>query len=537
MTPAERAERIRLRDDFKYWAARAYKILPKEGDDLIPLVLNAAQEHALAAIERQRLAGKPIRLIILKGRQQGLSTLIEAWQLWRTTQGRAKKSLVLAHEADSASGLFQQAKRGYDNLPAILKPSIERSNKKELTFGVLDSALEVTTAGGRGIGRGKTFRYCHASEVAFWPPNSAEGNWNGLLQTVPTTADSAIFVESTANGMGGLFHRIWNEASLGLTEFDTVFIPWFWQPEYRLPAPEDFKRTPVEDEIAAKFGLDNDQLLWRRRRIAASSLDLFNQEYPNTPEDAFLTSGRPVFEPGIIHRLKADSPEPLMLMALEDRLAPDGKSTETSWEEHSRGELTIYKLPDPDKPAEVFYIGADVAEGIRGGDFSVAQVLNGSREQVAVWRGHIYPDAFADVLFHLGSLYNDATIAVELNNHGILTANRLAKDLGYPEVWLDRVYDKITDRETIRLGFTQTIQTRPLIINKLRADVRDGTITIRDRETLNEMQHFVVTEAGRMEAQDGSHDDHVMSLAIANHINEGEWTPITNKDSYYAEVD
>lgn len=527
LTPSQKSKRQRLRDDFEYWAAACYTIIDKDGE-FTTLKLNAAQRHVYKEMKRMEAAGLPIRIIILKGRQQGISTLIEAWQLWRTSQNAAKRAYVLAHVALSTNALFEQTRRGYDNLPDIMKPKKRRSNTRELVFGELDSSLNMATAGGSSIGRGSTFQYVHASEVGFWESGTAETNWNGLYATVPNSPDSLIAVESTANGIGGLFHRLWTDAERGQSEFTAIFIPWFWSPEYRMPASEDFQPTPMEADLIREFSLDPEQLTWRRGKVRTVGLDLFNQEYPNTPKDAFLTSGRPVFEPILIHRALDAAPEPIMRMALEVN-----SDDEEVFVEHSRGELSIYESPDP---GGAYYIGADVAEGVRDGDWSVAQVLNGKREQVAVWRGLIYPDAFANVLAALGDLYNDALVAVELNNHGILTANVLAKDLAYPNVFTDITVDKITDEETVRLGFTQNPKTRPMIINKLRAEVRDGTILIRDRMTMKEMLSFAVTSGGRMEAEASAHDDHVMSLAICNHVNEGEWKPIINKSDWYKEA-
>ena len=526
MTPEEKRieTRRRLRDDFEFWARTAYTIIDKHGTHT-KLVLNRAQRLLLDKIIALEEAEKPIRVIILKGRQQGMSTMIEAWQLFKTTQQKGRRALVLAHEARSSTALFDQAKRGWENLPEILKPAKKRNNGKELIFGDLDSQLVVATAGGRGIGRGFTFQYVHASEVAFWEDSVAEVNWNGLNQCVPPVPDSAIFVESTANGMGGLFHRLWEDAERGLSDFVAVFLPWFWQPEYRTTAPVGFSRSPEEELLSRAHNLDDDQLQWRRDKIAVSGRDLFDQEYPCTPHDAFLTSGRPVFEPANIHKLIVEAPAPVKRMGLVD-----GR-----FETDPRGELCLWI--DKIDPAGTYTIGADVAEGLKRGDYSVAQILNGKREQVGVWRGHLYPDDFALVLYELGEMFNQAVVCVELNNHGILTANVLAKQLRYPAVWQDRTYDQIEEIETVRLGFTQNPKTRTMILNELRGHVRDWTIKIRDETTLKEMLHFVVTESGKMEAEAGSHDDHVLSLALASHINEGDWVPIRNvAESYYEAI-
>jgi hypothetical protein len=174
--------------------------------------------------------------------------------------------------------------------------------------------------------------------------------------------------------------------------------------------------------------------------------------------------------------------------------------------------------------------------GIKGGDYSVAQILDSQKNQVAVWRGLVHPDYFADVLFALGNYYNEAVIAPENNSHGLLTAIRLGRDLAYPHVWTDVSEGQLNDRESITIGFRTTVKTRPLIIDRLRAALREGEMIVNDKTTLREMLSFVVTESGKMEAENGCHDDCVMSLAICNHIHEGKFTPVTMRDEWYTEA-
>jgi hypothetical protein len=217
------------------------------------------------------------------------------------------------------------------------------------------------------------------------------------------------------------------------------------------------------------------------------------------------------------------APEPIQRLALE----------EGEWNEHPRGELLIYH---PHDAAETYYIGADIGMGVKGGDFSVAQVLDSEKRQVAVWRGLVHPDYFADVLFNLGRFFNEALIAPENNAHGLLTAIRLGRDMAYPNVYTEVNEGKLNDQESITIGFRTTAKTKPLIIDRLRASLREGEMQINDKTTLREMLSFIVTESGKMEAESGTHDDCVMSLAIANHVHEGRFTPIDVTDDFYVEA-
>ncbi len=516
------AVRQRLYEDFEYYAAKAVKIRTKEGT-VVPLVLNEAQKIFMKTVIRQLQTNGKVRVVILKGRQQGLSTIIQAILYWWTSQHKAVKSIVMTHLGESTKALFDMTKRIHEHCPEILRPHTKYSSRKELAFDILDSSYMVATAGGEGIGRGETIQLAHLSEAAFYPPATARDNINGLMQAIPNAKGTFVFVESTANGIGNPFHNIWTSAVEGKSEYEAVFIPWFVQKEYRAPVKPGFERTPQEDKIAKEYGLDDEQLMFRRHKIAVNGEEMFQQEYPLHADEAFLTSGRPVFHTQQIHERLLKAPDVLHRMELIGE----------RFEEAPRGDLFVYRLHEP---GETYYIGADVAMGVKGGDWSVAQVLDSKKRQVGMYRSQVHPDYFATVLDQLGQYYNTAKLAVENNNHGILTATRLGKDLAYPNLYFETHVDKQTEDETVTFGFRTTVKTKPLIIDKLRQAFRENDIEVYDKLALRELITYVVTDDGKMEAEPGCFDDCVMSLAIANFIHEGHFTPVESSDDFYIEM-
>lgn len=537
-TRAQEAKRRRVRkrllEDFDFYARNALKIRTKQGE-IVNLSLNEAQRRLLDLINDQRRTTGRVRVIILKARQMGLSTAVGAWMYWWTSQHKAQKAIVVTHHSDSTKALFDMTKRYYDNTPEALKPSTKYSSRKELAFDKLDSGYMVATAGADSVGRSETLQLAHISELAFWPKSTAKDNLNGLLQAIPNVDDTAVFIESTANGVSGEFYEMWQGAVEGTNDYIPIFLPWFIQDEYRERVPTGFKRTPDEEELATKFGLDDEQLMFRRLKIAASGADLFKQEYPSTPEEAFLTTGRPVFNTEKLLARVDETPDILYRMGL---VQTGADFTDYHWEQTPRGELLIYREHDP---GETYYIGADVADGTRNSgssksDWSVAQILDSRKRQVAMWRGQVDPDYYAIVLYHLGTYFNEARLAPERNNHGILPCTRLAKDFAYGNLHTEVVYDKTSDKETINIGFQTNVKTKPLIIDQLRADVRNEEIELNDKVTIKEMTTFIVTDEGKMEAEANCHDDTVMALAIANHIHEGRFDPIEATDDFYVEM-
>jgi hypothetical protein len=471
-----------------------------------------------------------VRIVILKGRQQGLSTYVGGRIFSNVTQNKARKAMVVTHVADSTRALFDMTRRYYDNVPQVLKPSTRYASRRELYFNQLDSAYVVATAGGDNLARGETLSDLHISELAFWQPSSAKENLNGILQAVPDADGTFVFIESTAKGYN-LFQEYWAGAVAGTNGYRPVFIPWFLQPEYRAEVADGFERTPAEEELVKLYRLTDEQLQWRRYKIGQNGIDLFRQEYPCTPEEAFLASGRPVFDPDVVAaRLKVVT-DPIATMALEYKGGDEKHDWE--WNHHPAGELRVYY---PHSEKEVYYIGGDVGEGKRGGDYSVATVLDGRRREVAKWRAQVDPDQFTIVLYHLAKFYNDAHLVVELNNHGILPNSRLSKDYNYPNLYYTTEVDKITERESTTFGFRTTVKTKPLIIDQLRSRVREGEIELNDKVTLAEMQTFIITESGAMEAEPGCFDDSVIAIALANHINEGSFKPIESSDDFYVEA-
>lgn len=539
LTDAQMAVRRRLYEDFEYYAANALKIRTKD-QKIAPFVLNRGQRKLLDVIERQLRERGFVRVIILKGRQMGVSTMIQGFLYWWVSQRRAQRAIVLAHEAPASANLFAMTKRFHDTVPPLLRPNTRYSSKKELDFDLLDSSYRVLTAGGDAIARSETASAAHLSETAFWPKSSAAGNYSGLMDTIPNVPGTVVFNESTADGMSGIFYDQWKAAATGAGIFEGVFLPWFWDPGYVLPIPEGVVWTPEEDRLRGLYGpdgLSDGHLMFRRSKITEKTLDLFKQEYPCNADEAFLTSGRPVFD-GVRLAMMRDiakakfgpSTDPEQPWQVPERATLAMLTEFGDPSPDPRGELFIYR---PLSPKETYYIGADVGAGIRK-DHSVAQVLDSHRRQVAVWRSDTFdPDYFGSVLAALGRYYLDARIICERNNHGILTNRVLNRDEGYTNLYTETVVDKVSDRETEVVGFFTSERSKPLVINELRAEIRDGTIIVNDAVTLDELQGFVVAENGRLEADKGLHDDCVIALALANHINEGAFVTVENEESWY----
>jgi hypothetical protein len=287
-------KRLQLKNDFTFYARNCLQIRTKDSG-LKKFILNSAQEYIHEKIEQQVKETGKVRAIILKGRQQGASTYVGGRFIHKTTHNKGVRAFILTHDGESTNALFEMTERYYDNLPPSVKPVASTANAKELHFGAIDSGYKIGTAGNKAVGRGQTLQYFHGSEVAFWM--NASEHTKGIMQAVPDAPGTEVIWESTANGVGNFFHQQWKIAEKGLSEFIPIFVPWFWQKEYIKTLPEEFKTTEEEDELAKYYVLSDEQIYWRRIKIAELTTDgvdgekAFKQEYPMNAAEAFQVSG------------------------------------------------------------------------------------------------------------------------------------------------------------------------------------------------------------------------------------------------------
>ena len=505
----EQARRKKIdvyKNNFESFATDHVKITTKDATKgFIPFKFNEAQIEITRQIEEQRAKTGKVRALILKARQQGISTYCAGRVFWKTYFTPLTSSVILAHDSATSDALFNMSKNLIQNMDPELRPEVQRSNAKEIILGGTEpheqSKYRLYTAGNAEAGRGTTPTILHCSEVAFWQYD--EKILAGLFQGVPNADGTEIILESTANGAQGQFYRMWKTAERGEGQYIPIFIPWFITSEYRIPAPEDFKETlSIEDEeYQKKYDLDDDQMYWRSIKIAEGGVLKFKQEYPANADEAFLVSGSNVFD-----RDKLNALEPIACESTQE--FDDDKGYFVDMRE---GSLEVWKYPKYD---ENFVVAADVALGV-GNDYSAAVVLNDAREVCAIYRNNrIDPSYFADVLFYLSRYFNNALLCVESNTLGIATINRL-KQMNYVNIYHETKKANLRDdEEGVRPGFRTTGSSKPAIIGHLKRAIEDEDLWIPSVVMIQELKDYIADENGKTNAAPGCHDDTVMSLAI-----------------------
>ena len=490
------------------------KIKTKSGT-VVPFRLNDAQRKLYAVAKRQQDAGKPVRLIILKARQLGFSTLTEGLIFHACATRKNVNALIVAHREDATANLFRMSKLFYDELPAPVKPMLRASNAQELVFENpsklrserearpgLRSRIRCATAGGRGIGRSDTLQCVHLSEYAFWP-DGADGKAStlaGILQAVPSLPGTMVVIESTANGFEDFKER-WDAAVAGENDFEPVFFAWFENPDYSMPVVPGTEWTPEERDLKTTYRLTDEQLQWRRWCIAnncGGSLDMFRQEYPASPGEAFLHSGTGVFDnEQIVLRLER-LPEP----------AGRGEFTDGEWTESETGAITLYELPEDGVP---YVLGGDTAG--EGSDYFTAIVIDNVTGRIAAKLRQKYSEPeYVRQIYALGRFYNDALVAIE-TNFSTYPVMKL-QEMEYSNQYSREREDTYTRQMRKSYGFRTDRQSRPRAIANLVEVFSSHPEWFTDRELLEEMLTFCYNEDHRPEALAGKHDDLVMGAAI-----------------------
>lgn len=314
LTPEEEETHFLLQYDLKYYCSETIVIQPKEGGE-IAFKWNEAQDYLHYRAEKQRRERGWVRIIVVKGRQQGISTYITARFLHAAIYNTAITISILAHESKATSALFDKVDAMGKALPEPMQPHADIHNRTELVFNNKSKYL-VSTAGSAESGRSQTAQRQHQSERAFF--EQAEKVDAGVGQIIADyVKGTEVFKESTGNGRNHFYLEVIKYLETGM--FEVVFIPWYWQSEYRSDQlPEGFQVTPEEEYLRETYGdywctetktikkrvWDDYQIQWRREKIISLGERKFKQEYPNYLQEAFQASGDQFFDSELVEKAR-----------------------------------------------------------------------------------------------------------------------------------------------------------------------------------------------------------------------------------------
>jgi len=403
------------------------------------------------------------RVLVLKARQIGVSTLVRAFFFWR--QYTADEPLafgVVSYSDRSAKEMRRTDKRFYDNLPKGFQRKLEVDNTHLTIFEDSKASSASFTAGGKNSTRSFVLSDAHVTEFAFF--DDPEELLASLDATVGT--EGQVVIETTPNQPGDYYHNLCIEAEAGDNEW-FLFSTWWWQhPSYVEEPRPGF--TPTSDELKeqAKYGLTFEQLQWRRTKLRTlgaglKGLKKFRREYPACIADAFHFADNVYFDPMTLEGIE-ELDEPNCLLGLLDE----------EW---------VLEEPDPDG---IYCGGIDVGGGLNK-DHSVLVLLNAvtmAPALVARTNG-LKPEDWAEVAAEYLDLYNNPLVIVESNNHGHVVLLRF-KQLRVPHQWLNHAGKQ----------WVTSLRTKLEAYSALDEAVDNGLIQVFPKEGLKEMRSLVVPE-------------------------------------------
>ncbi len=527
----------------------AFYIVDKKRDT-VPFFFNEVQQDFIKQLE-ERGTSKPF--FILKGRQQGFTSVITAIQLSYAIVRRNFSGFTMADRSDNTQAIFNdKARMVYNRLPDELKLSEKFNSRNELFFDRLNSSWRCATATDQ-VGRSRTLNFVHFSEVAFYECSLANLQ-KGIGEAI--TADAIIVYESTANGFNEA-KDLWDSGAC-----HNLFYEWWRTSEYR---STEYQYLETEDawlleriKVLQENGCDKEQITWYCKKYF-SYLDksTIKQEYPCTPIEAFVSSGNCVFDKEAINNQIA------RISALQAPIKgyfdyrkecevikdSEGRQVDVEWRikdikfiESQDGYIFLHETPQVKRDKEgviiakaPYAIGGDTAGS--GEDYFTAKVIsNFNGKTVATFRKQrIDEDLYAEQLYCLGKYYNDAIIGIE-TNYSRQPTRILQTKYSYPNLYLRQRLDKLTDQTELVAGFETTSKTKPIIIGELVGLMRENPAIEVDIETLKEMTTFVKKGNGKQEAIDGAHDDLVMAKAIAHFISKqftNQWIAVETEEKSF----
>lgn len=493
--------------DFNWYAPRALKIRTKT-EGLLPFKLRKYQLKYLHHLET--FDEGIIRSIVLKPRQAGFSTVVAGYNVHAMATREYEVGIMLADKLARTNEVHGIYSTMVTHLPAELMPMLAVNNSEEILFDNpskddrkkrpgLGSGFKSETAQDPNAGRSGTRKWAHMTEYAFYP--YAESVDEGVQNSIPLESGTRIIKESTAFGMAGTgesFYMQWQAAERGDTIYRPFFVAWYEVDDYQRKVPQGFILTKEEIDLIRRCpAITNANLVWRRLKIreyssSANSIftpeERFKQDFPSYPEEAFLSTGRPIFDQDklkdLINKLRA-SPPPSPRIEIK-----------REWLAKYKDCLTVFRIPEKNKR---YSIGADVAEGLEVGDSSSAAVIDQEGNECAVFHGKLDPDQYGNVLVDLGFVYNTAILVPEMNNMGHTTLEAIKKR-SYPAIYSRTVIDEIDKhKETVKLGWRTTGESKQRMLSALVAAFRDDEGYFFDINGLREMMSLSRESDGNAE--------------------------------------
>ena len=536
--------RLRIKYDFEYWAATCATIFDKTSGQEVKFKLRKAQRKLLKVLVETAFALKPIRIILVKARQWGGSTLVQLFCAWIQLFHRKNWNSVIATHIEEAAR----------NIRSMYTLMAERHPKdiQEIKFRAFEGSSKNKQIADRGcviyIGsmerpnslHSGNYKLVHCSEVGYWKETTQRKPSdfvNAFEGSVPLEPFTLVALESTAKGTGNFFHTTWLGACKGENAYTPVFVAWWEIDMYSMPfASYEEMKMFVEsmntyELYMFSLGATLEGIHWYREKRKSFDNDWDMQEqFPSTADEAFVTSGRKAHHPLHIKQMEMFAKDPAFIgeMFADAPSGAEAINNSLEFKEIAKGEFYVWKKPDTSRLYTNRYIvSLDIGGASAKADWSVIRVLDrlpmmngGVPEFIATYRFHMDQDLTAWRAVQVAKWYCDALLVVESNSlkkfqtEGNFTSTVL--DIiahVYPHLYYRDDPSKIKEGIPLRYGF-QTGSNKSEIVSIMTRGLRDMGFIERDQRMLDECGWYELKQDGSYGAIDGQHDDIYMSSGI-----------------------
>lgn len=547
-------EKLRCRYDFEFWAWRCTKIKDKVSGRSIAFILNNPQRKLLAVMEDQRLKGEPIRVILLKARQWGGSTLTQLYFAWlQLVKAKGKNLLICAHVKNSAAVIRQMYSQILKDYPASLWEG-DKGSAKERQKGFQaqtgatdtrvvpgrDSTVTIASSFAQDTVRGLDISLAHLSEVAYWmdsPKLSPEAFIRAVCSGISQSPMTGIVMESTANGTGNFFHTEWLRSKNGESDKRAVFVAWHEIEMYRKEVKDVGDLWNSMDGYERSLweqGLTLEMIQWYHdKRKEAPDHSTMMTEFPTDDTEAFVHTGQGVFAASNVDAMMGDCRQPLARGELAGDLPTGGRSLEgLRFREDPTGCLKVWEFPSTNARdrRDRYVVAVDVGGRTATSDWSVIAVIDrgesdgsGPMRIAAQWRGHTDHDLLGWKAAQIAKWYGEALLVVESNtleHESAGSTSYILEELRavYPRLYARTVQDEVTMRKERKYGFHTNRATKATIISCLISLVREHGYAERDIDACRELMTYRQLPSGSYAARQGCHDDILMTRAIGLYV-------------------
>ena len=505
----------RCENDFKFFARNEVYIRPKKKtkDALVPLIVNPGQTLVVDRVDELERQGKPVRILVLKARQWGCTTLVQSMVMHRSRFRPYHDAIIIADREKTTRSIMGMNRRMFDSFsPAVLDGWDRKSSVTDRFYEWNNgSILDIDTAGASQAARSTTRDMVHGSECAFWP--NGDKIITALMPTVPDTPESCMVFESTSNGPHGIFWELWESAESEWSEWERIFVPWHIHPEYEDELPPELLDLSVRaaageksaldqlhwlDERDQKMILDGELTLskahWKRKTVQTrfrGKEEDFQREFPTTPEDAWAAArygymsaeGKKIQDEAEESFVEHDvflnekdgmylGPRPLVLVE------PDYRP----WPVEDEGGC-VHVIDEPYEE-QTYVIGVDPAEGTEN-DYSSFAVRSEGEIVCTFYRNDIPTDVFAEYLYCVGTWYNDAMMVIERKGGGLAVINTLLR-LGYPSLMSKETFDEFGEAKGKAIGFNPDQENLRSLLAMFRHTINTGALLLRHPRLIQE---------------------------------------------------